>query len=118
MILYFYTDPTGFIVSRGNVPYEENILNKEGCTLYRFEAPAEYNYYIDNEFKYIPTVEEQTGIVNTRRLQLLAVSDWTQNNDTPLSEEDVQKWKEYRQQLRDITDQEGYPFNVVWPIKP
>lgn len=28
------------------------------------------------------------------------------------------KWSEYRQQLRDITKQEGFPYNVEWPEKP
>lgn len=118
MITYFYTDTSGFIISRGMVPVEEDIVVKENATLHLFEAPNEYTHYINGEFSYIPSRIEAEGEVKTRRLQLLAVSDWTQNNDTPLSEEDVQKWKEYRQQLRDITDQEGYPFNIVWPIKP
>ena len=28
------------------------------------------------------------------------------------------KWTEYRQALRDIPEQSGFPNNVVWPIKP
>ena len=28
------------------------------------------------------------------------------------------QYREYRQQLRDITDQEGYPRDVIWPVKP
>ena len=28
------------------------------------------------------------------------------------------KWATYRQALRDIPQQDGFPFNVVWPAKP
>lgn len=118
MIYYFYTDDEGLITFRGNVSVENDIVSVENNTLHLLEAPNEYTHYINNVFSYVPSRLEVELEVKTRRLQLLGVSDWTQGNDTPLSEEDVQKWKEYRQQLRDITDQEGYPFNVVWPIKP
>lgn len=49
---------------------------------------------------------------------LIAQTDWTQMKDVVLSAEKEQEWKEYRQALRDITSQEGFPFNVVWPTAP
>lgn len=54
--------------------------------------------------------------VKSRRNLLLQSSDWTQLPDVPL--ETKQAWATYRQALRDITTQEGYPFNVIWPTKP
>ena len=27
-------------------------------------------------------------------------------------------WAVYRKALRDLTDQAGFPFNIVWPVKP
>lgn len=51
-----------------------------------------------------------------RRFKLLSDSDWTQMPDVPL--ETKAQWAEYRQALRDITLQPGYPINVVWPTKP
>lgn len=27
-------------------------------------------------------------------------------------------WSKYRQSLRDLTDQEGFPFEIQWPDKP
>ena len=53
-----------------------------------------------------------------QRLLLLRQSDWTQLADVPLSAEKKAEWNTYRQALRDITAQEGYPFNVVWPTEP
>ena len=47
------------------------------------------------------------------RAQLLAASDWTQLPDV-----DKPEWREYRQQLRDLTKQDGFPDRVVWPKPP
>ena len=30
----------------------------------------------------------------------------------------TQAWLDYRQALRDITSQEGFPYSVTWPTKP
>lgn len=45
-------------------------------------------------------------------------SDWTQLADAPLSEENVEAWRDYRQQLRDIPVSTSAPENVVWPTAP
>ena len=50
----------------------------------------------------------------SKRNQLLEDSDWTQIPDAPV---DQAAWKLYRQELRDITDQPGFPTTVVWPVK-
>jgi len=53
--------------------------------------------------------------IRNERNSLLVASDWTQVIDAPV---DQTAWAEYRQALRDITSQEGFPHNVVWPTKP
>ena len=35
----------------------------------------------------------------------------------PMTPEEVQAWRTYRQQLRDVTSQPD-PFNIVWPTPP
>lgn len=45
----------------------------------------------------------------------LMKSDWTQVPDAPV---DATAWATYRQALRDITDQAGYPFEITWPEVP
>jgi hypothetical protein len=52
--------------------------------------------------------------VKRKRTMLLEESDIEGLTDRTMS---VQ-YKEYRQKLRDITDQEGYPRNIIWPVKP
>lgn len=54
---------------------------------------------------------EVRGLRNT----LLNESDWTQLLDSPINK---QEWAVYRQALRDITSQPGFPFSVIWPNKP
>lgn len=55
---------------------------------------------------------EQAKNVREQRNRLLADSDWTQLVDAPV---DSAIWAAHRQALRDITKQDGFPFNVVWP---
>jgi hypothetical protein len=54
------------------------------------------------------------------RNKLLADSDWTQINDSPLSNEDKTAWATYRQELRGLTDLDAWP-NLAdddWPVAP
>ena len=61
----------------------------------------------------------QTDVKNKRR-QLLLGSDWTDTLSAKnrLGETLYNQWQTYRQALRDITAQTGYPYNVVWPTTP
>ena len=62
--------------------------------------------------------EQASNSVRFQRDNLLADSDWrvikAQETGTPMS----QAWVDYRQSLRDITNQTGFPHDVVWPTKP
>lgn len=53
--------------------------------------------------------------VRRARNAILAQSDWTQLADTPV---DQSAWAAYRQSLRDIPAQEGFPSQVIWPTSP
>lgn len=52
------------------------------------------------------------------RDQKLSESDYYVLPDYPATEEGLKEVKEYRQKLRDLTAQEGFPKKVEWPIKP
>lgn len=56
--------------------------------------------------------------VRVQRNQLLAQTDWTQLSDVQFSNELSEAWRTYRQALRDITAQSGFPKNILWPIDP
>lgn len=63
-------------------------------------------------------LEMRWDSVKRRRNELLENSDWTQLLDSPLSTEVRSAWATYRQQLRDIPQQNVEPENVVWPTQP
>lgn len=46
----------------------------------------------------------------------LAVTDWTQGADTPQAIKD--KYAPYRQALRDVPAQAGFPWTIIWPTQP
>lgn len=54
--------------------------------------------------------------MRAERNSLLKQSDWTQLPDVP--ENTAIKYKEYRQLLRDIPHQSGFPFEIEWPKHP
>lgn len=58
---------------------------------------------------------EQAKAVRTQRGEKLKDSDWTQVADAPVNQA---AWATYRQALRDISTQEGFPWTINWPEQP
>jgi len=56
--------------------------------------------------------------VRAKRNRLLAESDWVVVMHTENGTSIPAEWKTYRQELRDITDQSGFPYSVNWPKNP
>lgn len=63
-----------------------------------------------------PTLEQLAESIRSQRDSLLAATDWTQAADVPQAIKDM--WSPYRQALRDVPQQAGFPENVVWPTQP
>ena len=53
--------------------------------------------------------------VRQQRNQLLSACDWTQLPDAPVP---AAPWAAYRQELRDVTAQAGFPWEITWPEAP
>ena len=58
---------------------------------------------------------EQGQRVREDRNRRLAACDWTQLPDAPV---DAAVWAAYRQELRDVTVQDGFPWAIAWPDLP
>jgi len=58
---------------------------------------------------------DQAAAVRADRNARLAACDWTQLSDAPV---DDLAWAVYRQALRDITSQPGFPWTITWPVAP
>ena len=70
-----------------------------------------------------PSAEEVTAyhrekamrIAREQRDELLQQTDWMMFSDTATPS---QAWLDYRQALRDVPSQAGFPDNITWPTKP
>jgi len=70
----------------------------------------------EQEAAYIARIDaEQAKSVRASRGSKLAECDWTQLSD---SQVDKAVWATYRQSLRDVPAQAGFPHNITWPVKP
>jgi hypothetical protein len=57
--------------------------------------------------------EEKSSEIRKQRNELLSDTDWTQLND--VSSTVSQQYANYRQALRDMPQQSGFPWNITWP---
>ncbi len=58
---------------------------------------------------------EQAKNIRSDRDKRLSDTDWTQVADAPV---DKAVWATYRQALRDVPAQAGFPYDITWPAKP
>ena len=59
--------------------------------------------------------EQQAKSVREQRDTKLKDTDWTQVSDAPV---DKTTWATYRQALRDLPKQTGFPWEITWPTEP
>lgn len=59
-------------------------------------------------------LDQAQDAVRNQRNRLLSDTDWMALSDNTMTP----AWASYRQALRDITDQTGFPYSVNWPTKP
>ena len=118
---YLVYDPTYELTWHHRVSEENPALYDWNgmIPLYKYEGGfvkrrTEEEIEADREVLMQPTEAE----VRARRDKLLAETDWTQVLDAPISAESRDAFRVYRQALRDITEQEGFPAAVVWPELP
>ena len=71
-----------------------------------------------SEKEYVPTDEELAVQVRRKRDFLLEECDYYVMSDYPSTAEGLLVVKKYRQELRDITSQSGFPKEITWPEKP
>lgn len=75
-----------------------------------------YDFATQSVISRTPANADMAVRVKFERGVLIAASDWTQLPDVPIVTKDA--WAIYRQALRDITLQTGYPQTIVWPAPP
>ena len=77
----------------------------------------ESNEYLSkNQANDLGLSKEEKKTVREKRDKLLADTDWTMMADVNMEIEKREKYVNYRQELRDITKQKDFPYNVIFPI--
>ena len=117
-----HTAMTVYISGDGfdNLPYGVNLLEDDSTDIHK-ELCVRYK---NGEYTPEPYVEPEIDIevakesVRKKRNILISATDYMFTTDYEMSDLDRKLVKEYRQALRDITKQKGFPENVVWPNKP
>jgi hypothetical protein len=56
--------------------------------------------------------------LRAKRNTLLTESDWTQYNDSPLTDEVKAEWTVHRETLRDLPANTDDPADPTWPTPP
>lgn len=74
-----------------------------------------YGYTVGDE---LLTDEDRAKAAREKRDHLLAETDYLLMPDYPISSEALVALKTYRQALRDIPEQSGFPKTIEWPSKP
>lgn len=85
------------------------------------ERPSLYHSWSGIDWEVTPESELQrladlSASVRQQRDALIAQTDWTQLDDSPFKGDAT--WLSYRQELRDITEQPGFPEVIIWPTAP
>jgi len=90
--------PNYHATSEGNIPF----------------TAAEETIWAAEQANYAAGANDRNAAeVRAERSIKLVATDWTQLPDVPQSIKD--KWAPYRKALRDVPQQVGFPFNVIWP---
>jgi len=92
------------------------VVNKEIVPIP--DSPGDNYYYNFDTSEWVFDTTILSNKVKQQRNELLTLSDWTQIPNNPLTQAKQTEWETYRQQLRDITSQQGYPVTVTWPTPP
>ena len=127
--ILYHTD-TGFIETVLNITEKskQKMLDKNPNISFMLGNVPDVNKYCVNvstdphtiESKPTPTINIEEYIRDLRS-KYLALSDWTQAADSPLTDTKKAEWATYRQQLRDLpasADSYSTIDDIVWPTKP
>jgi hypothetical protein len=85
--------------------------DEDGVTTTKAEHEAAYQARLD---------ADTAAAHRATRNKLLDDTDWTQMNDSPLSNEDKTAWATYRNGLRNLPDDDAWPnlSDEDWPVQP
>jgi hypothetical protein len=98
------------IAGRYQVVFRDGVEQTQGKWYTKYSVAD-----MDNDAKAAKDAEQAKSVRDNRNRRL-ADSDWTQGKDIPDSVSTP--WAAYRQALRDVPAQAGFPWDIQWPNKP
>ena len=107
-------------INRGT-PEEPDIETVLSDVSMPYATEADYQLAMSEAWRGKVTVEEVAETadeIRARRDKLLAATDWAVLPDSPLDGTSQTALKAYRQALRDVPQQEGFPGTITWPEMP
>ena len=115
-----YKTDTGEIIgtTTSDITIDEVSLNDGESAIEGNYSGAEYK--IENN-QAVARTDPITQLIRQTRNDLLIASDWTQVNDSPLTDAKKTEWATYRQELRDLPSSHQSTTNfddVVFPTQP
>jgi len=75
-------------------------------------------YIVEDIYSPEEKIKVEENQARSMRNDYLQRSDHYMFSDYPITEEERSQWATYRQLLRDVPQQDGFPSNIVWPTKP
>jgi hypothetical protein len=123
---HFYSPSTGgFYIQEihgNNIPSDATEVTEEHYSVL-FAAQSSGKVIQPDDFGHPVAIDpprqsiaNMESMARAKRNALLAACDWTQLPDAPVA--DVSSWQVYRQALRDVPEQPGFPFSIEWPESP
>ena len=100
---------------------EEIKDHQNGDVSYDPKQYVQSHFIGDDTAKDKRILDEEWARIREERDRLLAESDWTQANDTPLASGKVTEWGTYRTSLRDLPSDQSSKTkysDITWPTKP
>lgn len=123
-----YNEPTkmdGDIIIESGIDGEEPLMTfntNDYQYQYIKEHGSMWSIHFTNTVLTEPTQAEidakLAADVRKIRDSLIAETDWTQLLDAPIDDASREEVRTYRQALRDIPQQDGFPHNIIYPEKP
>ena len=116
MKVYFYKG----VEYRNERQLREAIFKAERKAFAKCETESDWaKHSVEiREVEQVLTEEQLARQARAKRDRLLSACDYYVMPDYPATEEGLAEVKVYRQLLRDITKQKGFPNETVWPTTP
>ena len=116
---------SGYVITKNGLPYWVPREDKEWESVQEYatahpECVTEEQPYVPP----VPTTEELAASVRAERDKRITATDYLVMPDYPLDTDKFEEIKAYRQALRDIPQQPGFPWNgpddpaCPWPVEP